>query len=319
MRYRVGHAVVVSAFSFFLATTCTAQGSLRVNESAIRIQFLADRTAVQLPVENAGKIATAARVLVELVDPNGTVRFGSSQDDSFPPGRKVMTISMAAPPQDNLADRKELLWYRLRYSVTAVGPSGTAGEQVQGILSASEVAPKLFDLHVAGPALVKVGHPAELRVRAVHPVTLRPIEGVVVQGAIDLDDDSGKPLLATEAKTDRQGFATLHFTLPRHLDTEDESELDIKVTGKLGDVSEDADGHLMLNHWSSVLLSTDKPMYQPGQTLHTRLMAFDQDHKAVANQMVTIQIRDPENSVVFRATPDTSRFGVRRTCASAIT
>src|SRR5579863_4228622 len=253
MRYRVGLFFGVPAFTFFLATACFAQGYLRVDEAAIRIRFLADHTGVELPVQNGSRSPIAARVLVELVDPKGTVRFGSSQDASLPPGRTVLKLSMAAPPQENPADRKELLWYRLRYSVAAAAGSAGAGrEQVRGILSVSAAAAKLFDLHVAGPAVVKVGSPTALRVRAVHPVTLQPIEGVVVQGAVDLNDDSGKPLTTPEAKTDRRGFATLRFTLPRDLDTENESRLEIKVTGKLGDVSEEADGQLELNHFSSV-------------------------------------------------------------------
>jgi hypothetical protein len=311
MRYRAGHVLIVSAFSLFFATACFAQGSLHVDESAIRIEFLSDRTSVELPVRNDDRRPIAAHASVEFVDPIGVVKFGAGQDTTLPPGRTVLKISTTAPNQkNNPTDRKELLWYRLRYSVTNSAPTATDGEHIRGILSVSQAAPKLFELHVVGPPLVKVDSPATLRVRAVHPVTLQPVAGVVVQGAVDLDTDSDKPLLTPEAKTDRQGFASLHFSLPRGSDADHEYSIDITVTGRLGDVSEKAEGHVAINHFSSVLLSTDKPMYQPGQTLHTRLVAFDENHRAVAKQAMTIQIRDPENSVVFRSTPETSRFGV---------
>jgi len=310
MRYRVGCVPGVCLFACFFATACFAQGSLDVNEAAIRMEFFADRTAIELPVRNESRTTIAARVRAELVDPQGTVRGGASQDSFFPPGLTTLKFSIAtAPSQNSAPDLKELLWYRLKYSVAVTGPAAGGSEQVRGILSASEAARKLFDLHVVGPPLVKVGSPSALRVRAVHPVTLQPIEGVAVQGSIDLDNDTETPLFTSEAKTDRQGFATLRFTLPKDIDR-DEYGLDVTVTGKLGDISEKAEGDLQLNHFSSILISTDKPMYQPGQMLHTRLMAFDADHKAVANQSLSIEIRDPENSIVFRAAPATSRFGV---------
>jgi uncharacterized protein YfaS (alpha-2-macroglobulin family) len=58
------------------------------------------------------------------------------------------------------------------------------------------------------------------------------------------------------------------------------------------------------------LVSTDKPLYQPGQTLHMRLLAFDNDKKAVTDQPATLAISDPDDTLQYRAEVRTSRFGI---------
>ena len=86
-------------------------------------------------------------------------------------------------------------------------------------------------------------------------------------GGVPVDTSRASAYAMVQAVSKRQirGFATLAFTLPEKVDTD---EIDVKVTGKLGDFSEDADGRFRVNHFSNVSLSTDKPIYQPGQTLH---------------------------------------------------
>ena len=282
MRYRVGRVTGIVALSIFLSTVCLAQGNLHINESAIRIQLLDESTDVELAVDNAGSDTLPARVSVALVDTKGAEQSRSDKEVSLLPGWTKVHLSM--PPayaQKEQAGRENMLWYRLQYSVAAISSSGGAENSIHGVLSVSEAAPKLFQLHVAAPHLVKGGSRAAIRVRAVHPVTLYPVEGVTVQASIDLDLDTGdnKPLLSPEAKTNRDGFATLPLVLPRGIDSE---QLDIKVTGKLGTYSAEADGDLNVNRFSFVMLSTDKSLYQPGQPLHVRLIAFDPEHKAIA-------------------------------------
>ncbi len=301
----------ILALVFFFSAGCLAQGILHINESATRVQLLDESTGVELAVENTAREAIPVRVSLELVDPQGHVQSRADKEVSLSPGRTKVNLSM--PPafaQNERTDRENLLWYRLRYSVAGAPTSGAAGELIQGVLSVSEAAPRIFELYVASPGMVKGGSRTTIRVRAVHPVTQHPIEGVAVQASLDLDSTDGKPLVTSEAKTDRQGFATLHASIPTGIDSD---QINVKVTGKLGNVSAEASGELYVNRFSSIMLTTDKGLYQPGQPLHIRLMAFDADGKAIANQAATLEIRDPDETLVFRDSPQTSRFGVAST------
>jgi hypothetical protein len=113
---------------------------------------------------------------------------------------------------------------------------------------------------------IKEGGRYAARIRAIHPVTARPVPGVSVQASLDLDTDDNNPL--------------------------------------------NADGAFRVNHFSNVSVSTDKPLYQPGQGLHARLMAFDINKKAIASESVILKILDPEETLVYRTELQTSRFGI---------
>jgi len=298
-----------------LAGASSGQVSVRVNEAAIRIQIQREpklaNLIVNLPIENLSSQPVPARVLLELVGTTGAVQSHASREINLAPSSTTLKIPL--PPVNSPRGHNEedpLPWYRLRYSITPTLAGGVEGNPAKGIISVSEVTPQLFDLHVAGPASVRAGGHYTLRVRTIHPLTGRPVPGVTVQASLDIDSDGNKPLLTRKAQTNREGFAALAFTLPNTLDSDDEDEIDLKVTGVLGPISEEADDELRFRRQSLALLSTDKPLYQPGQTLHMRLLAFDNDKKAIADQPARFEIADPEDTLQYGAEVRTSRFGI---------
>jgi len=308
VRYLASRIIWSTALGFLFVVSCLAQTGARVNEAAVRLQIQAEAALVAIPVENQTRETISAHVLLELVDPKGVVQAHADQDASLPPGPTKLKIALrTAFAQEKSPERQSILWYRLRYTITANPPSKSLPTPLAGIISVSEATPELFELHVAGPALVREGGHYAVRVRAIHPVTGRPVAGVRVQASLDLDTDDNKPLVTKTLATDRRGFATLEFTLPGSVEA---GEIDVQVTGKLGNFSAEADGQFHVNHFSSVSVSTDKPIYQPGQALHTRLMAFDASKRAIRDQTVVLKILDPEETLVYRTELQTSRFGI---------
>ncbi|HKN76847.1 MAG TPA: MG2 domain-containing protein [Candidatus Acidoferrum sp.] len=279
-----------------------------MKEEAARIEFFSDKAAVDLPVENPTRATISAHVLLELVAPSGQVRGRSEQDASLSPGVTKLKASLPlASALIDKVDRQKLLWYRLRYTITANAPANSMSAPLTGILSVGEATPGIFELHVAAPEFVRESGHYTIRVRAIHPVSGRPVADVAVQASLDLDTDDRKPLQTKPAATDRRGFATLPFTLPQRIETD---EVDIKVTGKLANYSTEADDNFRVVHFSNVSVSTDKPIYQPGQALHMRLMAFDSNKKAIAGEPVTLKLLDPDQTLVYRAQAQTSTFGI---------
>lgn len=300
---------MLRCFSFILVcallfpSLCLGQiRRVSIDESEVRIRLLDTGTAVELPVRNATHARLPARVALQLIAPSGNVQANAGRNVSLRPGSNhlVMTLS-----PEGSHDKESLLWYRLRYSVTPAGD--TAEAAVTGIVAVGEATPEIFDLYVAGPAYLNEGARNALRVKAQHPVTGRPVAGVTVQASLDLDSDDDAPLLTQIAVTDRHGFATIEFTLPDKVDTD---EIDATVAGKLGDYSAEADGELRFNPQTSSSLSTDKALYQPGQTLHMRLLASGNDKKVLADEPATISVTDPDGALVYRTDVKTSEFGV---------
>ncbi|HKS82801.1 MAG TPA: MG2 domain-containing protein [Candidatus Acidoferrales bacterium] len=315
MRYVASRAVcLLLPLLVLFAIPCRAQNTIAVNEPQIRIQITPDATIVRLPVSNSSGQHVEARVTLELLDPHGVVQTQSARDVTLSRGLTKLEISLPpAPEQMKSSGLSDILWYRLRYSIVpkasiaAPAASGTATRAVEGIISVSESTPDIFELHVAGPAFVKDSGHYLARVRAIQPVTGHPVAGVAIDASLDLDAEDGKPLLPRPATTNRSGFATIEFTLPPQVDTD---EIDATFTGKLRGFVTSADGEFQVNHFSNVTLSTDKPIYQPGQTLHVRLMAFDTKKKAISSEPVTVKITDPDDTLVYQATAQTSAFGI---------
>ena len=87
-------------------------------------------------------------------------------------------------------------------------------------------------------------------------------------------------------------------------------EAEVKVVAELGGFYQEAKEEVGFLYPNQILVSTDKPLYQPGQTLHIRILGLDRDRKAWADTEGTLKIRDPEGSYIFRSGFKTSRFGV---------
>jgi len=110
--------------------------------------------------------------------------------------------------------------------------------------------------------------------------------------------------------TDSQGTADVSFTVPTN--GEVNQTLIVETRSSLG--SDRVERSVTLERDYRVLLSTDKPLYQPGQIIHLRalaLSAFDL-HPAVGQDLQII-IADGKGNKVFRETLKTSDYGVAST------
>lgn len=276
---------------------------LAVNERGIRARFETNRLAIDLPIDNSQHKAISARVALELVEPSGDVPSRIARDAKLSPGLNQVKFAL---PTDFVAREKtaqlDLLYYRLRYSVQAASAPAASG-----IVSVGEVTSNAFELHVEQPWVAALGQNYTLHLRAIHPITGRPVAGVMVHASIDVDADDGKPLVSKTIATDREGFAALAFLMPPQVNG---NNLDVEVVGRLGDFSTTADGEVFLDNEIRSSLSTDKTLYRPGQTLHMRLTMFGEDKKAAADQAATLTITDPDNTLVYREQVKTSKFGI---------
>jgi hypothetical protein len=300
--------VCLSAALFSAAATTdnTGSNSLRVDERATRVTLRGGFANVSLAVENATARTLPARVRLELRDTHDKAVTDTTVDATLRPGASRVEARLNLAGFRQYGDwRRNLLWYRLRYRVE---PAATAGARAEGVVSLSEVTRDVFELRVASPRRVRGGQILRARVRAVHPLTSLPVKGVRVEGEAEFDDERGETVeLKSRAETDSDGACELEFKLPPKVSDDD---LELSVEGRLGDVVETASDDIDFDNTLRVLLTTDKPLYQPGQTLHARALVVTNTDRAVAGAAATLKVEDPEGTVVFRAPLKTSRFGV---------
>ncbi len=289
-----------------LTSLTRASLTIRVDDSAIRILFDEQGTRVLLPVEVARGQVLDARARLELVDTDGTTVVTVECDYQLKPGRKELTIPIGSWVPGKSEDTRELLWYRLRYQITPVVESQF--EKLTNVISLSQITPDIFALSVVAPPTAHEGAPYRLRVNAAHPLTKKPVAAVTIDAEMKFDgSDRPDIVLKKSAVTDANGFATLDFQIPPAVEDE---EGEIKINGRRGILNEMAETDIELDRQTQIMISTDKPLYQPGQTLHTRVLMFDSSRHALANQTATVSVADPESSTVFSEEVTSTRFGV---------
>lgn len=133
-----------------------------------------------------------------------------------------------------------------------------------------------------------------------------PIEGAEVSVSLR-PADGGDPLPVFAGKTDGGGNAEVSFKLPHDLSAE--QVLVVETRSKLGADRLERDFKIERNY--RVLLSSDKPIYQPGQVIHLRTLALSAfDLIPAAEQEMQIVIADGKGNKVFRRTLVTDDYGV---------
>ncbi|MCA9970969.1 MAG: hypothetical protein KC425_12175 [Anaerolineales bacterium] len=117
----------------------------------------------------------------------------------------------------------------------------------------------------------------------------------------------GRAELVYTGATDAAGTADVSFDVPDS--GENSYTLIVDTRSRLGD--DRMERPLTLERDYRILLSTDKPLYQPGQVIHLRALALSTfDLAPAAAQPLAVSIADGKGNTVFRDTLTTSDFGV---------
>ncbi|HEU4435558.1 MAG TPA: MG2 domain-containing protein, partial [Pyrinomonadaceae bacterium] len=304
------------AILFLSVTQFTrARGELRVDETNSSILLEKDPAEVLLAVENPAAANVTAKIQLELLDPRNTPVAKATELQTIARGGQKLRLSLPfAFPSSGQAARKQILWYRLHYRLS---PHDSPDETLaEGVISLSEMTPDLFELRVAAAEVVREGK-YRVRIQAVHPLTERPSANVRVEGHIAIEDESDEQAeLTGSASTDDKGHAMLDFNLPARFPKHPHrvwATGELHLTGKKGAIVVQTTGEVRLEQFARVLITTDKPLYQPGQVMHLRALMLTASNQALANYETFFKICDPEGAILYRTVETTSRFGIAST------
>ena len=127
-----------------------------------------------------------------------------------------------------------------------------------------------------------------------------------VELTLELGDDGDNTIKHT-VTTDYSGFAVDSFDLPKEIRADEGT---VTAEAKRDPFSEEVELSFDLRSKGKLTLTTDKPLYQPGQVAHLRVLAFGPDKRALAGKDLVVTIEDEDGDEQFHATIKTSRFGV---------
>src|SRR5216684_2992505 len=238
------------------------------------------------------------RLTVEVLDPEDKVLGHAETQAAIGEGygRWQEDIRM-----DKALSVDDLVWHRVRYRYEYDGGKATA---IEGTESISQIL-RTPVVHILGQQAYLSGGAAAVRVI----VTDSKNEAIAGAGTVRIELVVGeqKPRVLFTGRLNHRGTTEAQFRFPAGLTGS--HQLRYVVDTPIG--STEFTQAVRLEDKVSILLTTEKPIYQPSQTIHVRALTLDRsNHEAAANRKLTFEVEDSRGNKVFKKATETDKFGI---------
>ncbi|MFH1743563.1 MAG: MG2 domain-containing protein [bacterium] len=162
------------------------------------------------------------------------------------------------------------------------------------------------DIILLGQDHLEAGSQASVRIVVRNTGKNEPVKDAVITGRLT-NKETNKEYDLFETKTNSRGSADIAFSVPE--DLQGQQELVVEVESESG--KEAIRKNVTVVAKNRIYLTSDKPVYQPGQLMHLRALALRaSDWKPVPNSPITLEIADGKGNKVFKKALETSEYGV---------
>jgi uncharacterized protein YfaS (alpha-2-macroglobulin family) len=282
-------------FSIIFASLLGGAGG-EAGGSSLTAIYRANRLALTIPYHATH--AGAGTLVVEILDPEDQVLGRVERRAELEAGGGIwkQEIKTTEPlPFD------DLIWERIRYRFQYTGGQGSAFQEIHAI---SEIL-RRPTVHIIGQSTYLAGAPAAIRVIVCDSANHQISGASSIRVDLLLSDRQSRTLF--EGRVNRRGTVETQFRFPAGLTGN--YQLRFVADTPLG--SAESTQPVRLENQASILLTAEKRMYQPGQTIHVRTLVLDRsNHHAVASGGLTFEIQDPRGNKVFKETAATDEYGI---------
>ncbi|MGD8598068.1 MAG: MG2 domain-containing protein, partial [Anaerolineae bacterium] len=162
------------------------------------------------------------------------------------------------------------------------------------------------DTLILGQSRLIPGAPGLLHVQVKRHSDSQPVAAAEVQVSLQ-PKAGGRAERLFEGTTDAEGRVAAKFNVPEVEDSA--QQLIVETRSELG--RDTLEQPVTVERSYKVLLTTDKPIYQPGQQILVRALALGAfDRMPAAGQEIEVTIADAKGNKVFRQSATTSEYGV---------
>ena len=147
------------------------------------------------------------------------------------------------------------------------------------------------------------GSTAALRVLVRGTQSGQPVSDAAVR--LSLQSEKGERVALFEGVTDAGGTANVHFAAPQ---AEGAFRLIVETQSSIG--SDWVEQAIAVQRSYKLLLSTDKPIYQPGQIIHLRALAVSAFDRRPVTGTVELSVMDAKGNKVFQRAVEASAYGI---------
>ncbi len=179
----------------------------------------------------------------------------------------------------------------------------------------AQLAASPYDLHIYGQSELLSGSDASLRVGLFDRKRDAALSGIPVEVTL-VNQRTQERLQIGEFTTDEQGSGSPRIELPDWPG----GTYELQVLARPDGDEELVTRTITLKRASRLLVTTDKPLYQPGQTIHMRALALRRpDLQPVRGEQAVLTVTDPKGNRIFQKSTPTSEYGIVATdCALAL-
>ena len=240
----------------------------------------------------------SGRLSIDLLDPEDHV-LGSVErtlDISHGHGSWQQELRPAKP-----LSLDEIVWERVRYRFSYDGDKAPAIDETRSV---SEILRRPV-VHILGQRSYIAGAEAAIRII----VTDDANQVIAGRGTarVELVQPDNSTRVLFSGRLNSRGTVQAQFHFPAGL--VGSYKLHYVAETPIG--SADSTETVQLEDKASILLTTEKPIYQPGQTIHVRALALNRaDHNAVAARKLTFELEDSRGNKVFKRITETDNFGI---------
>jgi uncharacterized protein YfaS (alpha-2-macroglobulin family) len=261
--------------------------------------YFRDALSFSVPYEAAH--SGEAEMKLELLSPEDRVLGEVKRQKRVAEGGAVWNARMVLRDPMTL---DELVWQRVRFTLRY---NDQAAADIEEIRSLSEILERPV-LRVLGQRSYIAGAAAAMRVIVTGSGTGEtPV--MVKRGTVKIEllEPDHEPRLLFAGELDHRGSSAADFHFPEGLTGS--FPVRFSADTPLGHV--ETTETVQLEDKVSVLLTSEKPIYQPSQTIHLRALALNRaDRHAAGGRALTFEVEDPRGNKVFRKGAATDNFGV---------
>lgn len=256
------------------------------------------RGSLHLTIPYRSTRSGLGQLRVEVLDPDDNVLGSEVQrlEVLKGDGRWHDEIKLSKPLQLD-----DLVWHRVRYHFQY---DDHEIADLEGTESISQIL-RVPVLHILGQQSYLSGGPAAVR------VIVTDSRNEVISGSgsvrIDLLGTQKKPARLFEGPLNRRGTTEAQFRFPSGA----VGNYRLRYIADTPIGTTEFTQSVKLQDKVSILLTTEKPIYQPGQTIHIRALALDRsDHGAASKHNMVFELEDSRGNKVFKKATETDQFGV---------
>jgi len=267
---------------------------LGVDEAGLVGTVTGGQMLLQIPVKNPSLFITRGELVATITSVDGQQSFASQRVPYAVGGGQSMVVSTTLAIPAGVAAQPDWSAFNL-----VIEGSSQSLRVVRSLLLVAGA----YDVELEGPASVSTSRQASYRVRASSPTTHAPLVGVPVWLVIR----NGATVVSTyQGTTGDKGDAIFDVGLDTVGDVTVEATCNTQ-----GTTTTISDGAKVQAPGNKVLLTTDKPIYQPGQIIHLRALALDQATQApVTAQPVVFEIQDGKGNKIYKRSLTSDGYGL---------